>query len=338
MRLFLIGIFLLLVNKSFSQKNYKIDTLNLKINSSFRGLSVVNDSIIWLSGSNGYVARSTNGGKTFDTLQLNSYSKLDFRDIEAFDEKTAVIVNVGSPAYVLRTIDGGKEWTRVYLNLHKEIFFDGMDFWDSKKGIAFSDPINGKLFIITTNNAGKTWKEIPFKDCPQMQEGEAGFAASGTAIRTIGEGNVWIGTGGKAAHVFYSSDYGDTWKKFSCPIIKGKETTGIFSLAFKDERTGIAVGGDYTMDTLRLQNCFLTFSGGTTWQAPFTSPLGYRSCVEFISSTSLVTTGTSGTDVSVNGGRNWKNISRISFNVIRKAKKGNRIFLAGENGRIGIME
>ena len=48
---------------------------------SLRGLSVVDDNNIWVSGSRGTFARSTDGGKTFTYTQLKGYEKSDFRDI-----------------------------------------------------------------------------------------------------------------------------------------------------------------------------------------------------------------------------------------------------------------
>ena len=213
-----------------------------------------------------------------------------------------------------------------------------MDFWDTKRGIAFSDPVEGKLFLIETNNGGAKWNKIPFRDCPQMQDGEAGFAASGTSIRTVGDGYAYIGTGGRSAHVFSSDNYGRTWKKFPCPILKGKESTGVFSLAFRDGRTGIIIGGDYNSDTLSKDNCFITYNAGKSWKPPLQSPSGYRSCIEYITSTLLIATGTTGTDLSRDGGNTWKNISSVGFNVVRKSKKGGKVFFAGNHGLIGMVK
>jgi hypothetical protein len=47
-----------------------------------------------------------------------------------------------------------------------------------------------------------------------------------------------------------------------------------------------------------------------------------------------LTCGTSGVDISVDDGITWRNISRQSFHVIKKAKYGKKIYLAGKNGRI----
>ncbi|HKR03280.1 MAG TPA: oxidoreductase [Bacteroidia bacterium] len=333
---FLIG-FIFVCENLFAQKEFQIDTFRLESNSNLRGLSVVNNDVIWVSGNNGFVALSTDGGKKWSVKKIPDADTSDFRDIEGFDDKTAIVMNSGTPTVFLKTTDGGLNWKVSYKNDDKKIFFNGMDFWDEKRGIAFSDPIDGKLFLIATNDGGKSWKEIPYKDCPQVQEGEAGFAASGTSIRVTGEGYAYIGTGGKAAHLFSSDDFGRTWKKFSCPIIKFKETTGIFSIAFKDLRTGVVVGGDYASDTLSKDNCYLTFSGGKNWKLPFKSPTGYHSCVEYITQTYVIATGTAGTDISYDGGQTWNKLNH-NFNVVRKAKRGTKVFLAGHKGTMGVLE
>src|SRR5690242_7546924 len=92
----------------------QIKTLTSKEKISLRGLSVVNDNIIWASGSNGQVAKSINGGKSFEWITVKGYEQRDFRDIEAFDASTAVILAVDAPAIILKTKNGGKTWNEVF--------------------------------------------------------------------------------------------------------------------------------------------------------------------------------------------------------------------------------
>ena len=47
---------------SHAQLGPRLEIIETGINSNFRGLSVVNDNIIWVSGSNGTVGKSSNGG------------------------------------------------------------------------------------------------------------------------------------------------------------------------------------------------------------------------------------------------------------------------------------
>lgn len=318
---------------SFAQSS-KLIPLTKGPQTSIRGMSVVSDQLAWVSGSNGYVGKTTDGGKTWVWMQPAGYEKLDFRDIEAFDAKKAIIVNAGSPAYVLQTINGGETWTECYKNLDSAIFLDGMDFWDAKNGIIFGDPILNKMQLLRTKDGGKSWSSISGNLKSDMVAGEAGFAASGTTIRTLPGGRTWIATGGLASNVYFSPDYGVNWIRFSCPIIQGEPSTGIFSMAFYDQKKGVVVGGNYLKDRDDSNNVLLTYDGGKNWVKPAKPVGGYRSGVTYVNANVLVATGTSGTDISKDGGRTWHNISTESFNVVQTAKRGKMILLAGSKGNI----
>ena len=303
-------------------------------NTNIRGLSVVDDNIIWASGSNGWVGKSLDAGKTWTWKQVKGFEKLDFRDVEAFDSNNAIIANAGSPAYIMKTNDGGNNWTTVYVNKDSLAFIDGVDFWDDKRGIAYGDPLKGRFMILTTNDGGANWKPIPSQQSPEAFKGEASFAASGTGIRTLEGGYVWMGTGGSHSRLLFSADYGLHWKTVECPILQGSASQGIFSLLFTDQKNGIVVGGDYKMDTVIHKNCFITNDGGLTWKAPDIGPFGYRSCVEALDKKIFVATGTSGTDISVDGGKSWLIMNKDSYNVVKKAKNGRIIYIAGDKGEV----
>jgi hypothetical protein len=48
-----------------------------------------------------------------------------------------------------------------------------------------------------------------------------------------------------------------------------------------------------------------------------------------------ISCGLNGVDYTEDDGHTWKWISKESFHVCRKARKGKAVFLAGSNGRIG---
>ena len=301
---------------------------------SIRGLSVVDNSVAWVSGSNGWTALTLDSGKSWIWKQVPGYEKLDFRDIEAFSERNAIIVSAGSPAVVLRTTNSGLTWKEVYRNDSPEIFLDGMDFWDSKNGMIYGDPINGKMQLLKTSDSGLTWQNINDNLNVNLIEGEASFAASGTAIRCLKNGSVYIVTGGIQSRIFVSKNFGNTWEVYPCPIIQGKSSTGAFSIAFLNSKKGIAAGGDYLMDTLRENILLLTKNGGKSWAKPRIGPTGYKSAIEYITPQKVIATGTSGTDISVDGGRTWNKISDEGYNSVRQAKSGSWVLLAGGNGKI----
>jgi photosystem II stability/assembly factor-like uncharacterized protein len=318
---------------SFAQ-SYTLKQLAAGKNTSMRGLSVLSDSVAWVSGSNGYVGKTLNGGKTWEWTQPKGYEKLDFRDIEAFDDLKAIVVNAGSPAYILSTVDGGKSWTQVYKNTDSAIFLDGMAFWDKQQGIIFGDPIKNKMQLLKTTDGGLTWQDISNKLKKELKAGEAGFAASGTTIRTLPNGKVWIASGGSTANIYFSSNYGNSWKVYPCPIIQGESSTGPFSIAFYNAKNGIAVGGNYLKDKENSNNVVLTSNGGKTWQKPEKPVLGFRSAVEYITDKICFATGSSGTDYSADGGITWSNISTQNFNALQKAKTGKLVLLTGNRGNI----
>jgi hypothetical protein len=311
-----------------------IEMVSSGTNTSLRGLSVVNDNVVWVSGSNGTVGRTTNAGKNWKWFTVKGFEKKEFRDIEAFDGATAVIMAVGEPAYILKTHDGGESWRVVYENKNKRMFLDAMEFWNEQSGIVIGDPVDGRFFIARTFDGGSGWNEIPFANRPAADTGEACFAASGTNIRALDKDEAVFVSGGSRSRMFTRNS------KIELPIIQGTESTGANSISVFDDnkRKGgkrmIVVGGDFKSDSSSIKNCFLTSDHGKTWYAPKVPPHGYRSCVEFLSKQDILTCGLNGVDYSFDSGKTFNLISHEGFHVCRIAKYGPSIFLAGNNGRV----
>lgn len=328
---------LTLITSSTSAQTLSIKNCEVNIKSSFRGLSVVNDSVVWVSGSAGWVGRSLNGATTWSFKQVAGFEKVDFRSLYAFDSQKAIIANAGSPASILLTTDGGETWKIVYTNTHKDAFFDGVDFWNDKQGVMYGDPIDSKMLLVKTTDGGKTWQEFPDAQRPLLEQGEASFAASGTGIRCYDKSLLMISTGGKVSRLYSTTNFGKKWTVQSPPVIQGESSTGIFSFAVRNN-SGILVGGDYLKDSLRVQHVLLSKNTGKTWTEPTTPTRGYRECVEFISDQLVLSTGPSGTDVSYNAGIDWVLLSdEKGYHVVRKARTGKLIVIAG-SGKISKVE
>jgi len=286
------------------------------------------------------VGRTTDGGSAWNFITVPGDDRAELRDIEAWDENTAIVLSVKSPARILKTSDGGSTWKVTYESRIQDVFLDGMAWWDRNRGIAYGDPVNGRFYILLTTDGGESWQELPEDQRPVAAGGEAGFAASGTGICTGKGGWTWFGTGGTESNVFSSGDYGRTWRRDPLPGMGGTSSRGINSVAFDGDRTGIVVGGDFMAPDNTEHIYSWTTDGGKTWITPahdLRHPAGYRSCVEYLSGTSLVATGKNGTDISHDGGKNWTAIDKTEFNVVAKAKKGKWILLAGP-GRIGRLQ
>ena len=295
-----------------------------------RGVSAKGQTV-WVSGEKGTVLKTTDGGRTWRPVSPRGVADLDFRDVEAIDDRTAFIMGAGegSKSRIYKTADGGESWLLMATNLQPKGFWDCMSFWDPTHGIIVGDPIaggDGRFTILTTID-GSTWQ--PIKGPPANKD-EGSFAASGTCVFTRGTREAWFGTGGQGGgRVFHSQDGGQTWSIAKTPIRHDSEGAGIFSLAFTDALHGVAVGGDYMKPAESAGNLAITSDGGKTWMAPAgPAPGGYRSAVTCGSV--CVATGASGSDLSTDGGERWRSFDG-GFNAI------NNGFAVGANGRIATL-
>lgn len=323
----LLGIFLFA--DAHTQNGFTFLDTTVSDSVSLRGLSVVDDSVAWASGSKGTVVYTSNAGRSWATLKVDGFGDKDFRSIYAFDRNRAIIACVGSPGYVLSTVDAGRSWQVVYRNDHPDVFVDGMDFWDEANGMLYGDPIGGKMFLAITIDGGKTWTESPVNNRPSLDQGEASFAASGTGIRCYGKKQVAICTGGMRSRLFISSNRGKTWKATTIPIIQGRPSTGAFSIALSGT-DAIMTGGDYKVDSLTVQHVLYSNDGGATWKTPTEATRGYRECVEFINGTTAMAVGPAGADLTRDAGRTWTALSDDrGYHAVRKSRTGSLVVMAG---------
>jgi hypothetical protein len=306
-----------------------VKLLNSGSKASLRGLSVVNDDVIWVSGSGGSVGRSVDGGENWAWTTVKGFEKTDFRDIEAFDKNTAIIMGIADPAYILKTNDGGKNWKVVFRDTTKGMFLDAMEFWNEQSGIVIGDPLGDKIFIARTFDGGENWRGITVENIPTADKGEAFFASSGTNVRKLSKQEAVFVSGGLRARLFIRD------RKIDLPIIQGKESTGANSIAVKNKKCMIVVGGDFNAKDDTTQNCVITTDAGKSFTAPVSGPHGYRSCVEYLGKKNWISCGLNGVDYSSDEGQNWSWISKEGFHAAHKAKKGKAVYFSGSSGRIG---
>jgi photosystem II stability/assembly factor-like uncharacterized protein len=306
---------------------------NIDTKASLRGLAVVNDKVIWASGTGGTVLRTTDGGKTWSVTKVPDAEKLDFRDIEAFDAETAYILSIGNgdASRIYKTSDGGKTWKLQFKNTNEKAFFDALAFWDKTHGIAMSDPVDGKYVLMTTED-GETWKPLDTATMPNAKDGEAAFAASGTCLIAQGKNNVFLISGGNDARVFRAENRGKSWSVFETPITKGTAGSGIFSIAMFDGKKGAIVGGNYEKPNDLTDNLAFTADGGKTW-ALAKGLNGYRSGVAYIDKKTIIAVGASGSDLSWDGGKTWKHLDKENYNAVQ-AKGFKAVWAVGANGLV----
>ena len=303
----------------------------------FRGLDAVSAKVAWAAGRGGVITRTVDGGATWQADSIPGAGDLFLIDVHALNEEVAWVLGTsfqGNAARLYHTTDGGRSWSTQYARADSGVFFDGFAFTDPRHGVAFSDPVGGSLLIIRTED-GIRWTTADPGSLPPVQKGEAGFAASGTAITAIPSGRVWIGTGGgTVARVFRSEDAGRTWQAFPTPLPAGAGS-GIFGVAFRDSTHGLAVGGDYRKPTASAGNLIRTTNGGRSWELLEGTGLeGVQYGVAHVEEDSYVATGPTGSFLTTDAGSHWARLSTEGYNTVSFAGAANAGWAAGTEGAL----
>ena len=304
---------------------------------SLRGVSAVNPKVAFAGGSGGTWLATSDGGVTWRASKVPGAEQLDFRAVHAVDAQTVYLLSIGNgdQSRLYKTIDGGAHWELLLANPDAKGFLDELAFWDPLHGVILGDPVDGEFAIFTTADGGRHWTR---RHAPPAVEGEGAFAASNSSLTVMGSSQVWFGTGGPGgARVFHSGDGGATWTVTAAPLRNDSAAAGIFSLAFSDTLHGIAVGGDYSRFNEDLKNVAITSDGGLSWSQPASRPHGFRSAAVWLANRKAwLVTGTSGSDISTDGGNTWRNFDTGSYNAI--AQSGDTVWAVGPRGRIARLE
>lgn len=116
------------------------------------------------------------------------------------------------------------------------------------------------------------------------------------------------------------------------PLASG-DTSGVFSLAFRDTKYGIAVGGDYQKPDESSGTAAWTADGGKTWVAAERPPHGYRSAVAWDDEAKAwIAVGTNGSDISYDDGKTWAPLDNGNWNALSLP------WVVGPQGRIAKLD
>ena len=311
--------------------------VSLEFNSSVRALKVVDENTIIFSGYGGLIGVSKNAGESWDT------TRVDFEGLHpafracASDQGHMFIASIESPGLIFKiSMDDLSRKQLIYKNDKPNVFLDAMAFNDKGVCIVMGDPQGKCLTIIRGHADDSKWEEIQCKNIPSVKKGEAAFAASNGNISIVGD-NVWLASGGGASRVFHSSDEGKTWNVYDTPMKQGGQMTGAFAISFKDEKTGLLIGGDWDDKDNNYGNLCITRDGGKSWWliSEGDGP-GYRSSIIWspTNENTCVAIGSEGIDISYNEGQTWENLSMKGYYTGRFSPDGQTIWLAG-HGEIG---
>ncbi len=313
---------------------------------SFRGLDAVGRRTAWVAGGSltdggaGRVYRTTDGGTTWDDVTPPGTEGLSLRDVEATGTRTAVVLSIGpgEDSRIFRTTDGGRTWSEAFRNTDPDAFYNCLDLYPGqRRGLAVSDPVDGKFRIAATRDGGASWRVLPAAGMPDST-GEYNYSASGDCLSITGR-TAWFGSGGTDARVFRSTDRGRTWTAADTGLPTG-EAAGVFAVVFRTPREGVAVGGDFVAPADGTDAAATSRTGGRAWTGGADlAHLGEDAA--WRSRRLLLTTGESGdvagSSLSRDGGRTWRQFSTTGFHTL-DCTRGGSCWAAGGGGRVGVLD
>ena len=237
-------------------------------------VSAVNDTVVWVSGAQGTWLRTLDGGTTWQGGRVPGADSLQFRDVHAVSANTAWLLSIGNgpQSRIYKTTNGGQSWSVQFTNRDPEGFYDCMDFWDADRGVVIGDAIGTEVAILATDDGGAHWDRVSAPALPLAQATEGSFAASGTCLVARPDGHAWIVASTAAfGRVLHTHDFGRSWRVDTLPLTT-RAGSGPQSVAFVDDRHGMALGGGTTATALDVQSA-VTSDGGRTWTVRAKPPL-----------------------------------------------------------------
>ena len=301
-----------------------------------QAVRAVDDTVVWVSGHHATWVRTVDGGRTWVAGSMTGPdSTLQFRDVEPVSATTAYLLAAGpgEQSRIYKTTDAGQSWRLQFINRDSAAFYDCFGFWDATHGIAVSDAAHGKMIVIRTDD-GEHWSAVGADAMPAAGPAEGSPAAGGTCLIVHDRAHAWFGTEPEP-RVYRSSDRGQHWAMVRTPLVSG-EASGVATLAFHDERNGMALGGRLVAPDDQTDSvAAVTRDGGKTWtlvRRPTFSGAVYGAAA-LPHSRAYIVAGPKGLDWTGNDGGSWTNLSGAAYWAVDCNARG-VCWAAGPRGRI----
>ena len=202
-------------------------------------MSFASENIGFRIGRHGLVAKTVDGGTTWNKLNANTVT--DNIRIKFVDINTGWILNNSNYGLstVLKTIDGGITWQKKLITNNNRGLND-LFFVDNKNGWAV-----GTFDVYKTTDGGENWFSVSL--------GRTFFAES---IYFSDSKNGWIlGSDNSKRQILKTTNGGDSWSVIQTPIIPNRQNNA-YKIYFKNVNEGWVIGSQVVLRTT---------DGGQTW-------------------------------------------------------------------------
>ena len=340
--------------------SFAVDSVATGTTARLIGLDAAGNGVVWAAGTNGAWARSLDGGRSWTTGTVPDADTLQFRDVEAFDARRAVLLSIGpgTASRVYTTDDGGATWALRWTNPDPRAFYDCMAF-DGQTGFAFSDavPLSAdlgvphRLPIVATSNGGATWRDVTEDRTFSVPAGTGAFASSGTCAAYLN--GQWLVAFNQPGSTLPKSRVGiwaeEGWKQTTVPVVSDEPMVGVSSVVEQGDAVFAGLLGADSGVTLFRADRQTIASGVNRVQTRIQRPAGDDQAqtntwlpmpplpIERVyglaaSPKALVATGPDGLAASADGGQTWRLLVRAD--LWSATRVDDRTFVAvGRGGR-----
>lgn len=172
-----------------------------------QGILAINSQVVYTVGSNsgaswnGRVARTLDGGNTWDTISLDNNKWVDWIDVTASDENHVTVY--GGQCHYAYTTDGGESWTTDSIpiggveDINHLIMLDNLNWWGACDMDNIRRTTDGGLTWSAQQSAGPGNMHLmgidAYNDQLALITGQsAGWPQGGKILQTKDGGNTWI--------------------------------------------------------------------------------------------------------------------------------------------------
>lgn len=314
-----------------SKVKFKLQELDSPTEASIRGIWVLDSNCVWMSGSEGSIIRSLDGGDSWQLIPAPDHDSLDFRDIHAFSKESALVVSAGFPARVYLTENSGISWQLVYENSDSAAFMNSVHFKDPLNGLIVGDVLDNYHFFLKTTNGGRNWQRINSSKIPKPLKIEHAFAASGSCIALNSNGEYLVAFGGAKSRVFRQE--GEKWVATELDVSDSSASSGVYSIA-SGRGILITAGGDYSKEDQEWPAIY-SIDGGKSWKSSITNYNGYRSVIDYSPKMNTwIAAGINGVDLFIPEDELWLKVSDHSINTLQFDHASNLAWAGGPQGKL----
>ncbi len=269
----------------------------------------VNENLGFAGGHDDLLLKSTDGGQSWSEVEFTSIGG-DVRGIYFADENTGwVLSGASSGGQVMYTTDGGATWTAQFTE--SSVNIKAMDFHSPNHGVCVGGKSGNFAFYYTSD--GQTWTKAPTPTGIPGVYSRTDIYGVGMASDSVACATGWgsSAAGLQPAFTLRTSDGGANWT-YETQAEENRLYNNMYDIEFKDELTGIAVGGSVYKGGVAYQ----TVDGGKNWRE-ITLPVGFTGkSISIVNDKICIVGGGGGIVISDDGGNTWQLATEIPSSTL----------------------